>query len=75
MLETLGYELTRVERASWQATDNITITARKPPPPWLSREALVERAGEILAANMIDESPSEKRLHRLWLGSLGKPDA
>jgi predicted SAM-dependent methyltransferase len=72
VLEALGYELTRVKRASWRATDNITITARKPSPPWLSRETLIERAGKILALAMIDQSESEVRLHQLWHRSLGK---
>jgi hypothetical protein len=72
VLEALGYELTRVKRASWRATDNITVTARKPSPPWLARDALIKRAGKILEQSVIDESPSEVRLHQLWLDSLAK---
>lgn len=75
VLEALGYELTHVERASWRATDNITVTARKPSPPWLSREALLQQAGEVLSRSMIDQSASEMRLQQVWLRSLGKPGA
>jgi hypothetical protein len=73
VLEALGYELVRAERASWRATDNITVTARKPAAPWPTREELTERAPAILKRSMIDDSPSETRLHEIWLRSLREP--
>lgn len=73
VLGTLGYEVIRVEKATWRGTDNITVTARKPAPPWPAREALIERAGEILAGGMVDDSPSEQRLHEKWLRALSGP--
>ena len=73
VLGAMGFEMTRVERASWKATDNITVTARKPAAPWLSREVLTERAGEILGRSMVDQTPSEVRLHRTWLDALERP--
>jgi predicted SAM-dependent methyltransferase len=73
VLEALGYDLVDAKRSSWRATDNITITAGKPSAPWLSRKEQIERAGEILGRSLIDQSPSEARLHEIWLRSLGKP--
>jgi hypothetical protein len=70
VLEALGYDVSRVKRSSWRGTDNITVTARKPAPPWLSREAMIERAREILTKSMVDDSPSERRLHEVWAASL-----
>lgn len=70
VLGRLGYEVTAAERSSWKATDNITVTAAKPPPPWLSREELTARAGGILRGSLVDETSSEVRLHEIWLRSL-----
>jgi hypothetical protein len=70
VLGALGYAVVRAERESWRDTDNITVTASKPPPPWPSRDELVERAGEILERSLVDRSPSELRLHETWMQQL-----
>jgi hypothetical protein len=46
------------------------VTARKPTPPWRSREALLERAERILLESLVDNSASERRLYRVWVDSL-----
>jgi predicted SAM-dependent methyltransferase len=70
VLESLGYEVVGAHRKSWRGTDNIKVTARKPPPPWRSRAVQLDRAEELLRASLVDGSPSELRLHRVWVGSL-----
>jgi predicted SAM-dependent methyltransferase len=70
VLGALGYEIVSVDRESWRSTDNITVTARKPTPPWRSREALLERAERILLESLVDNSASERRLYRVWVDSL-----
>lgn len=73
VLDALGYEVAGVDRKSWRGTDNITVTARKPPPPWRNRQTQLDRAAELLRASLVDDSPSELRLHRLWVDSLRRP--
>jgi hypothetical protein len=73
VLGTLGYEVVKAKRESWLATDNITVTARKPAPHWLSREELIERAAGLLEGSLVDRSETELRLHETWLRALDKP--
>lgn len=70
VLSALGYEVVRFDRASWRDTDNIVVTARKPSPPWPGRDEQLDRAEELLRASLVDDSPTEVTLHRVWTDSL-----
>ena len=72
VLGALGFEVTKVRRATWRGTDNITVEARKLEAPFLTREELTERATEVLADSLVDDSSTERRLLEVWVGSLSR---
>jgi predicted SAM-dependent methyltransferase len=67
-LTALGYRVTRVERARWQGTHNITVTAAKDGPR--PREQQLAAARELLRFSLVDGSESEQRLLSDWAARL-----
>ena len=72
MLGALGFEVAKVRKATWRGTDNITVEARKPQAPALTRDELTERATEVLSGSLVDDSPTERRLLEVWVDSLSR---
>lgn len=72
VLGALGFEVAKVRKTTWRGTDNITVEARKPGAPALTRDELTERATEVLSGSLVDDSSTERRLLEVWIDSLSR---
>ena len=73
VLGGLGFQVSKVRRATWRGTDNITVEARKPEAAPLTRDEQIERATGILSGSLVDGSSTELRLLQVWVDSLSRP--
>ena len=66
MLKRFGFKALRVRCNSWRGTYNFELFARKALAA-LSREALAHAASDYLGSFLLDGSPSELKLHEVWM--------
>ena len=67
ILRALGYQVMDVRRSHWLGTHNLEVFAQRLSQDLPSNEAK-DRVEAFLALFMVDESPSELAMLRVWLG-------
>jgi hypothetical protein len=66
MLSHFGFNVSKVRSNSWRGTYNVGLFAMKTP-KILSREAFDRIASDYLERFLLDNSPSELKLHKVWM--------
>ncbi len=66
VLGALGWDSLQFEKATWHATDNITVRATKP--AGVARPELAGRSAALLREALVDDSASEQELWMVWMG-------